>query len=97
VDADGASSDGKADTKPDATDDAQPAPSDASDAPRDTSSDACDVGCSRAPSGGYCQTGEALWVCGTASYSAAFATSCRDLATGIQRYCCPTSFLSQCQ
>jgi hypothetical protein len=64
----------------------------------DATKDACDVGCSvMGGSGSFCQQGEVQWTCGGQFDGALFNASCRDPATGVQRYCCPPSFLAACR
>jgi hypothetical protein len=71
----------------------------ATDARTEAGADAsCNVGCMRSTTPGtFCQPGEVQWECRGLVIDPAFRTTCRDPATHIPRYCCPSSFLSQCQ
>jgi hypothetical protein len=67
---------------------------DASDARTDAS---CNLGCMRSTTPAtFCRPGEIQWECRGQLISDVFRVACHDPGTDLQRYCCPTEFLSQC-
>ena len=59
--------------------------------------DACDVGCTAESSGQFCNSSEVSWVCRNGYQRELFEANCDAAATGAVRYCCPESFLKECQ
>jgi hypothetical protein len=56
----------------------------------------CPTGCEPTPLGS-CSSGEQLWECGAAyEHQEMVDAGCRDLATGIQRFCCPVEAYPGC-
>lgn len=70
--------------------------SDASDATNDAG---CDVGCAPLNEGqiGGCANDEVEWMCEGNHDLAAFNANCETVPVNSIRYCCPESFLAQCQ
>jgi len=58
----------------------------------------CDFGCYPNPSGTFCGTGKVVWECWGQSPNVSVLVNggCTDALTDAVRYCCPSTFLSQC-
>jgi hypothetical protein len=59
----------------------------------------CDVGCMPLSTGGIgqCANAEVEWICEGNHDLAAFNANCETVPVNSIRYCCPESFLAQCQ
>jgi hypothetical protein len=62
-------------------------------------SDSCniDIGCTTEQSG-FCGENAVVWLCGaTVDLEVLEAGGCTDAGTGAPRFCCPPTFLPECQ
>ena len=58
----------------------------------------CDIGCTAMSGTAWCADGSVEWVCQVDHGSALLREAgCEELPTGAIRYCCPDSFLTECQ
>jgi hypothetical protein len=56
----------------------------------------CPIGCEASPLA-VCPSGERLWECGAAyEHQKMLDAGCRDLATAVQRFCCPVESYAGC-
>jgi len=57
----------------------------------------CPTACKSSPLASACSSGETTWECGAGyKYQEMVDAGCRDLATAIQRFCCPAEAFSAC-